>query len=224
MQIQWYGQSAFALRGDGATVFIDPFGDMSGLVSRDLQFDYPPIEGVDADVLLVTHEHGDHNAVEVIDGSPAVLRATAGTHASPLGQIVGVASEHDDKAGTERGPNTIFVFTLDGVRVAHFGDFGQLALRDEQAAAVGDVDLLILPVGGGPTIDAEQAYAIVERLKPRWVVPMHYGTHRVNFLAPADDFLAKFGDSVHRADGPTVDLAGVADGEDGAVVVVPAAP
>jgi L-ascorbate metabolism protein UlaG (beta-lactamase superfamily) len=224
MQIQWYGQSAFALRGDGATVFIDPFGDMSGLVSRDLQFDYPPIDGVDADVLLVTHEHGDHNAVEVIDGSPAVLRTIAGTHASPLGQIVGVASEHDDKAGTERGPNTIFVFTLDGVRVAHFGDFGQLALRDEQAAAVGDVDLLILPVGGGPTIDAEQAYAIVERLKPRWVVPMHYGTHRVNFLAPADDFLAKFGDSVYRADGPTVDLAGVADGEDGAVVVVPAAP
>jgi L-ascorbate metabolism protein UlaG (beta-lactamase superfamily) len=224
MQIQWYGQSAFALRGDEASVFIDPFGDMSGLAGRGLQFDYPLIEGVEADLLLVTHEHGDHNAVEAIGGSPATLHATAGTHDSPIGEVVGVASEHDDKAGTERGPNTIFVFTLDGVRVAHFGDFGQPALRDEQAAAIGDVDLVILPVGGGPTADAEQAYAIVERLAPRWVVPMHYGTHRVNFLAPADDFLAKFGDSVHRADGPTVDLAAVAGRDGGAVAVVPAAP
>ncbi|HWE33085.1 MAG TPA: MBL fold metallo-hydrolase [Solirubrobacteraceae bacterium] len=224
MQIQWYGQSAFALRSDGATVFIDPFGEMQGLADRGLTFDYPAIEDVEADLVLVTHEHGDHNAVEVIGGSPAVLRATAGTHDSPVGQVVGVASEHDDKAGTERGPNTIFVFELDGVRVAHFGDFGQPALRDEQAAAIGDVDLVFLPVGGGPTADAEQAYAIVERLKPRWVVPMHYGTHRVNFLAPADDFLAKFGDAVQRVDGPTVDLAVDADDDDGAVAVVPGAP
>jgi L-ascorbate metabolism protein UlaG (beta-lactamase superfamily) len=223
MQIQWYGQSAFALRGDDATVFIDPFGDMSALAGRDLQFDYPPIDGVEADVLLVTHEHGDHNAVEAIAGSPTLLRATAGTHDSPVGQVVGVASEHDDKAGTERGPNTIFVFELDGVRVAHFGDFGQPALRDEQAAAIGEVDLLFVPVGGGPTSNAEEAYAIVERLRPRWVVPMHYGTPRVNFLAPADDFLAKFGEAVHRADDPSVDLATVR-GDDGVVAVVPAAP
>jgi len=224
MQIQWYGQSAFALRGNDATVFIDPFGDMSGLTaSRGLQFDYPPIEGVEADVLVVTHDHVDHNAVEVIGGSPAVLHSTAGTHESPVGEVVGVASEHDPVAGTERGPNTIFVFTLDGVRVAHFGDFGQPALRDEQAAAIGEVDLVFLPVGGGPTTDAEQAYAIVERLKPRWVVPMHYGTHRVNFLAPADEFLKKFGDSVHRADSPSVETADIAGG-DGPVAVVPAAP
>jgi L-ascorbate metabolism protein UlaG (beta-lactamase superfamily) len=223
MQIQWYGQSSFALSGDGKSVFIDPFGDMSAAGARGLQFDYPAIEDVQADLLLVTHEHVDHNGVEAIGGEPVTLRATAGRHESPIGEVVGVASEHDHVAGTERGPNTIFVFSLDGVRVAHFGDFGQPALRDEQVAAIGEVDLLIVPVGGGPTADAEQAYAIVERLRPRWVVPMHYRTPRVNFLEPADAFLAKFGDAVHRAEGPSVDISAVPP-NGGPVVVVPAAP
>jgi L-ascorbate metabolism protein UlaG (beta-lactamase superfamily) len=221
MQIQWYGQSSFALSGGGKSVFIDPFGDMSPAAERGLQFDYPAIEGVSADLLLVTHEHLDHNGVEAIGGEPVILRATAGTHASPIGDVVGVASEHDPVAGTERGPNTIFVFSLDGVRVAHFGDFGQPALRDEQVAAIGEVDLLIVPVGGGPTADAEQAYAIVERLQPRWVVSMHYRTPRVNFLEPADAFVERFGTAAHRT--PAFDTADLpTDG--GPVVVVPAAP
>jgi L-ascorbate metabolism protein UlaG (beta-lactamase superfamily) len=222
VQIQWYGQSAFALTGD-TTVFIDPFADMSPLAAgRGLTFDYPAIGGVDADLLLVTHEHLDHNGVEAIGGDPVVLRSTAGTHESPIGDVVGVASEHDPVAGTERGPNTIFVFSLDGVRVAHFGDFGQHALRDEQAAAIGDVDLLILPVGGGPTADAEEAYAIVERLSPKWVVPMHYRTHRVNFLEPADAFVAKFA-AAHEASDPSVDTAQLPTA-DGPLVVVPSVP
>ena len=94
-----------------------------------MQFDYPPIEADGVDLLLVTHEHVDHNGVEAIGGEPAILRSTAGRLESPLGEVVGVASEHDDAAGTERGPNTIFVFELDGLRVAHFGDFGQAELR-----------------------------------------------------------------------------------------------
>jgi L-ascorbate metabolism protein UlaG (beta-lactamase superfamily) len=223
MRIQWYGQSAFALTGERHTVFIDPFGDMSPLAGRGVQWDYPAIEDVSADVLLVTHEHLDHNAVEVIGGDPTVLRSTAGRHESPIGEVVGVASEHDPVAGTERGPNTIFVFDLDGVRVAHFGDFGQLALRDEQTAAIGNIDLLIVPVGGGPTTDAEQAYEIVRRLSPRWVVPMHYRTEKIGFLEPADAFLEKFGADVHRAPGPDVDTGALPDGG-GPVVVVPAVP
>src|ERR1700761_9317586 len=121
MRVEWFGQSAFQLSGDGKTVAIDPFGDMSALSSsRGIQWDYPPIE-TEADVLLVTHEHGDHHAVEAIGGEAHTLRSTAGTLQSPLGQVTAIASEHDDAAGTERGPNTIFVFTLDGVRVAHMG-------------------------------------------------------------------------------------------------------
>src|ERR1700722_11342131 len=104
MQIQWYGQSSFALRGDGKSVFIDPFGDMSPAAGHGLQFDYPAIDDVQADLLLITHEHLDHNGVEAIGGEPVTLRATAGRHESPIGEVVGVASEHDDVAGTERGP------------------------------------------------------------------------------------------------------------------------
>ena len=109
-----------------------------------MQFDYPAIEGMEPELLLVTHEHLDHNGVDAIGGSPAVIRSTAGTLESPVGEVVAVASEHDPVAGTQRGPNTIFVFTLDDLRIAHFGDFGQPALRDEQAAAIGAVDLVFL--------------------------------------------------------------------------------
>ena len=108
MRIRWYGQSAFLISGAETSVFIDPFGDMNAWVgSRGLQFDYPPIAGVTADLLLVTHEHRDHNAVEAIDGSPVVLRSTAGTHDSPIGTVIAIASEHDALGGTQRGANTI---------------------------------------------------------------------------------------------------------------------
>jgi L-ascorbate metabolism protein UlaG (beta-lactamase superfamily) len=148
MRVEWHGQSAFTLNGREASVFIDPFGDMTAARNRGLVFDYPPIEADGIGLLLVTHEHVDHNGVEAIGGEPAVLRSTAGRHPTPLGEVVGVASEHDTVAGTERGPNTIFVFDLDGLRVAHFGDFGQ-AERPEQAAAIGSPDLVFIPVGAG---------------------------------------------------------------------------
>jgi len=223
MQVEWYGQSAFRLAAGDTTVAIDPFGDMSGLASaRGMQFDYPPIEGVNADLLLVTHEHIDHNGVEAIGGDPTILRSTAGKLESPIGEVTAVASEHDESAGTERGPNTIFVFDFDGVRVAHFGDFGQSELRAEQAAAIGEVDLLIVPVGGGPTIGATGAQAIVERLSPRWVVPMHYRTPKIGFLETADAFLELFSD-VERLTEPAFDTASLPVA-DGPLVVLPAAP
>jgi L-ascorbate metabolism protein UlaG (beta-lactamase superfamily) len=205
MRIRWYGQGSFLLTGE-QSVFIDPFGSMEGMSARGLQFDYPPIEGVEADVLLVTHEHGDHNAVEVIGGSPVTLRSTAGTLESPLGEVTAIASEHDDVAGTKRGPNTIFVFTLDGLRIAHFGDFGQAELRPEQANAIGDVDVLILPVGSGPTVGGEPAAAIVRRLRPRLVIPMHYRTEAVNFLDPPDEFLEALGARVEQAETTEIDV------------------
>jgi L-ascorbate metabolism protein UlaG (beta-lactamase superfamily) len=224
MRVEWFGQSAFQLSGaDGRSVAIDPFGDMSALSSgRGIQWDYPAIAGVEPDLLLVTHEHGDHNGVEAINGEPATLRSTAGTHDSPIGQVTGVASEHDDTAGTQRGPNTIFVFTLDSVRACHMGDFGQSGLREEQAAAIGDVDLLFVPVGGGFTIGAEQASLIAERLSPRWVVPMHYRTPRIGFLEPVDAFLDKAAliERVASNAFETAELPRV----DGPLVVVPAAP
>jgi L-ascorbate metabolism protein UlaG (beta-lactamase superfamily) len=222
MQVEWYGQSAFRLAAGATTVVIDPFGDVSGLAGRGVQFEYPPIDGVSADLVLVTHEHVDHNGVGAVGGEPAVLRSTAGRLGSPVGEVLAVASEHDPAAGTERGPNTIFAFDLDGVRVVHFGDFGQRSLREEQAAAIGDVDMLFLPVGGGPTIDAEQAATVVERLGPKWVVPMHYRTPRIGFLETADAFLGRM-PSVQRMPTATFDTAEIRN-EDAPLVIVPAAP
>lgn len=223
MRVEWYGQSAFLLSTAEQAVAIDPFADMSAMAaSRGMQFDYPPIEGVEADLLLVTHEHMDHNGVEAIGGEPAILRSTAGTLESPLGEVVAIASEHDEQAGTARGPNTIFVFELDGLRVCHFGDFGQSELREEQATAIGAVDLLILPVGGGPTIGAEQAEEIVARLAPRWVVPMHYRTPRIGFLETADAFLERSA-NVQRLEQSAFETDEL-PASDGPLVVVPAAP
>jgi L-ascorbate metabolism protein UlaG (beta-lactamase superfamily) len=224
MRVEWYGQSAFHLEDGGrASVAIDPFGDMSALASaRGMQFDYPLIMGVEAELLLVTHEHIDHNCVEAIGGDPAILRSTAGKLESPVGEVTAIASEHDEQAGTARGPNTIFVFELDGIRVCHFGDFGQSALRPEQTEAIGAIDLLFIPVGGGPTIGAEQASAIIERLSPRWAVPMHYRTPRIGFLETADAFLQGSA-HVERLAGSTFDT-GDLPASDGPLVVVPAAP
>jgi L-ascorbate metabolism protein UlaG (beta-lactamase superfamily) len=223
MQVEWYGQSAFRLSTPDTTVAIDPFAGMSAMAaSRGMQFDYPPIDGVEADLLLVTHEHIDHNGVEAIGGDPEILRSTAGRLESPIGEVIAISSEHDETAGTERGPNTIFVFELDGLRVCHFGDFGQSALREEQIAAIGPIDLLIVPVGGGPTAGAQEAAAIVERLSPRWVVPMHYRTARTNFLETEEAFLELMS-HVERLPGPSFETAELPV-EDAPVVVVPAAP
>ena len=196
--IRWYGQGAFHI---GGRVFIDPFGDMSAAAARGLQFDYPAIEDVSAELLLVTHEHADHNFVDAIGGDPTTIRSTAGT----FDDVVAIASEHDDVAGTQRGPNTIFRFELDGTTFCHFGDFGQASLRPEQRAAIGEVDVLMLPVGDGPTVGGERAAAIVRELEPRLVVPMHYRTERLNFLEPPDAFLEALGRPVTRAETPEID-------------------
>jgi L-ascorbate metabolism protein UlaG (beta-lactamase superfamily) len=220
MQVEWYGQSAFRLSDGKDTIFIDPF-DIAMFTARGMRWDYPAIAGVEAQLLLVTHEHGDHNAVDIIGGDPAILRSTAGTHESPVGEVIGIASEHDQVAGTQRGSNTLFAFTFDGRRIAHLGDLGQAALRPEQLAALGTVDVLFVPVGGGPTIGAAQATEIAAQLNAQVIVPMHYRTERIDFLEPVDDFAARAVRMV-RIDEPAFEVETV-DG-DGPVVVVPAAP
>jgi L-ascorbate metabolism protein UlaG (beta-lactamase superfamily) len=224
MRINWYGQSAFLITGE-QTVFIDPFGAMGELAAaRGMQFDYPAIDGVEAELLLVTHEHMDHNGIEVIAGSPLIHRSTAGTHESPVGEVIGIASEHDDVAGTQRGPNTIFCFTLDGLRFCHFGDFGQAELRPEQRQAIGEVDVLFLPVGDGPTVGGEAAAAIVRTLRPRLVVPMHYRTDAINFLDPPDAFLEALGARVERLDESGFEVESFLGTADDPIVVLPAVP
>ena len=224
MRVRWFGQSAFLLTGS-KRVLIDPFGAMTErLAARGMKFRHPPVEGVSADLVLVTHEHSDHNAVDGVHGSPVVIRSTAGTLDSPVGEVVAVASEHDDRAGTQRGPNTIFCFTLDGVRFCHLGDFGQSALRPEQREAIGSVDILFVPIGGGPTIGGAAAAAIVRELGPRIVVPMHYRNEGADFLEPPDAFVEALGAPVERPGASEVDLDSVTAGAGGQVVLLLAPP
>jgi L-ascorbate metabolism protein UlaG (beta-lactamase superfamily) len=138
--------------------------------------------------------------------------------------VVGIASEHDDEAGTRRGPNTIFCFTLDGLRLCHFGDFGQAGLRAEQQRAIGEVDVLFLPVGDGPTVGGERAAAIVRALRPRLVVPMHYRTDAVNFLDPPDAFLDALGARVERLAGSELEVEQLLGTADDPTVALLAAP
>jgi L-ascorbate metabolism protein UlaG (beta-lactamase superfamily) len=222
MQVEWYGQSSFRLHDGSSTVFIDPFDDLSPLAARGLRWDYPDISGVTAELLLVTHEHLDHNGVGAIGGDPVTLRSTAGRLSSPIGEVLGIASEHDEVAGTARGANVLFVFEYAGSRVAHLGDLGQRALRDEQLAALGKVDLLFVPVGGGPTIGAAQAIEVAAALQASFVVPMHYRTERIDFLEPVDEF-AQRAARVERLGSPAFELDTLPAG-DGPLVVVPAAP
>jgi L-ascorbate metabolism protein UlaG (beta-lactamase superfamily) len=223
MRVRWFGQSAFHLTG-GQSVFIDPFGDMSSVGARGFQFDYPPIECVTADLVLVTHEHFDHNAVEVVGGSPAVLRSTAGKLESPLGEVLAIASEHDDVAGTARGPNTMFCFSLDGIRACHLGDFGQPGLRPEQRSAIGEVDVLFVPVGGGPTIGGAAAADLVRSVAPRLVVPMHYRTPAVDFLDPPDAFLDLLDGRTERFDDSEAEVDGLLGTRDRPTVALLAPP
>jgi L-ascorbate metabolism protein UlaG (beta-lactamase superfamily) len=223
MRVEWYGQAAFRLSDGDLAVMIDPFGDLTALTVRGRRWEYPPIAPARADLLLVTHEHLDHNGVEVVAGEPHVVRSTAGRFVdTPVGEVLAVASEHDDVAGTARGPNTLFAFSLGGLRIAHLGDLGQRALRPEQLAALGRVDVLLAPVGAGPTIGAEQAWEIAGQLGARIVVPMHYRTQRIDFLEPVDAFV-KRAPRVELLGAPSFDVSALPAG-DGALAVVPSAP
>ncbi len=217
MRIRWHGQSAYTLHGASSAVLIDPFDQRLRPDGLRVRFAYRKIPPQQVDLVLVTHEHFDHNGVGVAAGEPRVIRSTAGRIETDLGEVVAIASEHDAEAGTRRGPNTIFVLTLDGVRICHMGDFGQESLRPEQRRAIGPVDLLFIPVGGGPTIGADRAAAIVRELQPRWAVPMHYRTGAIDFLEPPDAFLAQF-ESVQSAGSAEMELA--AAPQDGALHVL----
>jgi L-ascorbate metabolism protein UlaG (beta-lactamase superfamily) len=226
VKLRWYGQSAFLLTGEQHRVFIDPFGDMAsaGPGRSGWRWPFPPIDGVEADLMLVTHDHLDHNGVGAIGGDPLVLDR-AGTHESPVGEVVGIASEHDAVAGTQRGPNTIFRFSLDGTAFAHFGDFGQPGLRPEQREALGDVDVLILPVGGGPTIEPGAAAELVREVQPALVVAMHYRTPvGPDFLDPPDAFLEALGAPVERVETSEADIEPLLGSRGKPVVALLAAP
>jgi L-ascorbate metabolism protein UlaG (beta-lactamase superfamily) len=173
MQIQYLGHSSFKLRGGVATVVTDPYSKGVGWTFNKTA----------ADIVTVSHDHDDHNAIDRVEGTsrrkePYVVTAPGEYEISEVG-IFGWGSFHDDKEGEERGKNTIYNIHVDNVRVAHLGDLGH-TLSDELVEYIGAVDVLLVPVGGVYTINAEQAVDLVNQLQPAIVIPMHYKTERHN--------------------------------------------
>ena len=186
MKITWLGHSCFKIESDGGKIIVtDPFDEAVGY----------PLPKEKADVVTVSHDHHDHNNVKVLKGDPAVVRGSGKQTAAGI-EFEGIATYHDEKGGKLRGKNTIFSFEMDGIRVCHLGDLGHL-LSEEDAAALGEVDVLMIPVGGVYTLDAGGAKKVVGQIRPKVVIPMHFMTPALTFeVDPPDRFLS--GQKVER--------------------------
>ncbi|MFO8102263.1 MAG: MBL fold metallo-hydrolase [Dehalococcoidia bacterium] len=180
MKIQWLGHASFLITGDeGTRIITDPYGAYDGL-------NYEPI-GESADVVLISHQHGDHCGGKV-GGNPEVVDKPQKVTVKGI-EFKGIASHHDQSGGTERGDNIIFCFTLDGIKICHLGDLGHL-LSDEQVEEIGKVDIIMIPVGGFFTINASEATRVCEQINPRVIIPMHVSNDKCAFpIARVDDFL-----------------------------------
>jgi L-ascorbate metabolism protein UlaG (beta-lactamase superfamily) len=201
IQVRWYGQSFFTLTSaSNIVVAMDPF-DGSFV-------NYPIPQDLKADVLLVTHEHRDHNNVAIIKGDPFVMKSERGIGKEEKHGIKlrGIGAYHDNEHGAQRGRNTIYTIEMDGVRLCHLGDIGQSSFTDEQLARIGAVDVLFLPAGGQFTTEPKDLRKLVDQIKPRVAVPMHYKSPYTRDLplAPLDEFLTLNKDlPVKRLEAPT---------------------
>ncbi len=166
MLIQHIGHAEFLITLEsGFRIVTDPYDASTGY----------PVRQIEADGVLVSHHHHDHDAVENVSGHPQVIDY-AGLHTFAPGiQVTGIMADHDGEGGAKRGKTLLFLLEAEGLRIAHLGDLGCL-LDADQLEALGRVDLVMIPVGGFFTIDPSRAAEVVEQLDPRMVIPMHYRT------------------------------------------------
>lgn len=185
MKIKWLGHASFCISlEDGTKIITDPYeAGFRGIIN------YSPIGEV-ADVVTVSHEHGDHNCTAELSGKPEVIRGP-GTHRVRGIEFTGIASYHDKANGAERGPNTIFCFEGDGLRVCHLGDLGH-QLNEEQVKGLGDVDILLIPTGGPmATMELDEAKELCQKIEPKVIIPMHFKNEKCSFPPHGvDDFIA----------------------------------
>lgn len=185
MDIYWFGQAFFKIKAKNVNLLIDPFNpDVVGLkLPKELS----------TDVVLVSHDHPDHNNKAAIPDSPFIFSGP-GEYEIKGAVITGIGSYHDTKEGTERGKNTIFHILVDDLNIVHLGDFGQSKLTEEQIAQISTTDILLIPVGGVYTIDAKAASEIVVQLEPKIIIPMHYKVEGLKFeLDEVEKFLKEMG-------------------------------
>ena len=187
MDITYFGHSSFLIKTKDAKIVTDPYD------SKMVGF---PLPKVNADIVTVSHNHGDHNQAKAIQGEPHVFDWPGEFEKKGI-RIFGIQSYHDAKQGEERGENVIFKFDIEGMNVVHMGDQGFVP-DDKQIEAIGEVDILMLPVGGFFTIGSAEAAATIKKLDPYIVIPMHYAHDKLNpelasKMEPLTAFLQKMG-------------------------------
>jgi L-ascorbate metabolism protein UlaG (beta-lactamase superfamily) len=182
MEISWLGHSCFRIKGSQATIITDPYSPDEGYT----------LGKPTAHIVTVSHEHSDHAYVQGIGGEPRVVNRPGEYEIGGV-LIIGIATYHDAEGGRSRGKNTVYLIQVDEVLVCHLGDLGHV-LTAEQVEGMGDVDVLLLPVGGVYTINAPLAAEVVRQLEPKVVIPMHYQTPALKWkLEPVDRFLKEIG-------------------------------
>lgn len=197
MKIKYLGHSSFLLtESTGVTVLTDPFDP--SVVGYDFA---PP----DVDIITVSHDHSDHNYVKAVN-KYSELFSEPGKYEHKGIHIIGEHSFHDDEEGSKRGKNTVFKFRMDGVNICHLGDIGE-ECSPELIERLLPVNVLLIPVGGNYTIDAEQAKEYVDRLMPDIVIPMHYKERHCEIdIDKVDPFLRLFEDEYVQEDVKELDL------------------
>lgn len=186
MDITWYGQACFKIKGRDTSVVIDPFDP--GFTGLKL----PRPADLTADIVIKTHDHQDHNFLKAVGGDPVVV-AGPGEYELKGAVVVGVATFHDKKEGAERGKNVVYNIEIDGVNIVHLGDLGH-SLFEAQLTAIGPCDIVLVPTGGTYTITAKEATEVVSQLEPRIVIPMHYAITGLTVpLTAVEVFLKEMG-------------------------------
>jgi len=164
-------------------IIIDPYSEEIGLK-------FPKS---DADIVLSTHNHYDHNNIKAVSGNPFIIDGPGEYEVKGV-FVQGIHSWHDEKQGSERGANTIYTIEVEDLKLCHLGDLGQTELTSEQLEKIGDVDVLMIPVGGFYTIDAKGALKILSQIEPKIIIPMHYALPKLRVkLDGVDKFLKAVG-------------------------------
>ncbi len=181
MRIKWLGHSCFLITNKrGINILTDPFDDTLGYKMTKEKIN----------IITISHEHYDHNNTMGIKGKPVVLKGSVNRDTHKM-IFKGISSYHDSVYGKHRGNNTIFIIKTDEMVLCHLGDLGHL-LENSQLEEINRVDILFIPVGGYYTLNHLQADQVIEQLKPKVVLPMHYKTDAIKWsIDPLSFFLDK---------------------------------
>ena len=182
MEINWLGHSCFRIKGTRTTVITDPYSPNSGY----------SLGKQTARIVTVSHQHPEHSYVSGIAGEPRQVKGPGEYEIGGV-MIIGMPTFHDTEKGKTKGKNTLYLIEIDDIAVCHLGDLGHV-LTAEQAEELGNIDVLLVPVGGVSTINASKAAEVVRQLEPKIVIPMHYKTLLLKReLEPVDKFLTEMG-------------------------------